>query len=102
MSFFQEIKDLFTNEIVNSPQYQVALKIKDLMIADILSPNINFSFNYILKDDDFVDLNNKEYEHNVIILCLNLILGFEVEKIDNGINKGISIIMKNFLQTKNL
>jgi hypothetical protein len=35
MSCFQEIKTLFTNEIVNSPQYTVATKIKNLIIQDI-------------------------------------------------------------------
>ena len=36
MSFNAAIKELFTNEIIGSPQYQVALKIKDLIINDII------------------------------------------------------------------
>jgi len=93
MSSFQEIKILFTNEIINSPQYQIGLKIKDLLIADIQAPKINYSFIYEFQPQDYQDINNKEYEENIIVLTLKLILGFEVEHIQGG----IVIIMKHFL-----
>lgn len=93
MSSFDEIKALFTNEIVSSPQYQVALKIKNLLIQDIIAPNIDYTFSYKLQDTDYVDINNKDYENVVIILSLKIILGVEVE-----INMGyVIVIMDKFL-----
>ncbi len=94
MSSFEEIKGLFTNEIINSPQYQVALKIKNLVIADIQSPNINFNFQYQLEDIDYVNINNKNNEEYIMIFALKLILGFFVEII----NGCIIIEMKKFLE----
>jgi hypothetical protein len=97
MSSFQEIKTLFTNEIINSPQYAVAMKIKDLIIADIQAPNIGFTFIYEFKDSDYKDLNNKDYEERVIVFALKLILGIDAELFNNGMNRGIVIVMKKFL-----
>ena len=97
MSSFEEIKGLLTNEIKNSHQYLVASKIKNLIIEDILAPNVNFSFSYMFEDNDFVDINNKQYEINVIMFALKIILGFDVERIDTGIDYGVIIIMNKFL-----
>jgi len=96
MSSFQEIKTLFTNEIINSPQYAVAMKIKDLIIADIQAPNIGFTFIYEFKDSDYKDLNNKDYEERVIVFALKLILGVDIELFQN-MSRGIVIIMDKFL-----
>ncbi len=94
MSNFEEIKNLFTNEIINSPQYQIAIKIKNLLVQDIIAPNINYSFSYLLTNEDYVDVNNKDYENVIICMALKLILGFEVE-----INMGsVIIVMKKFLE----
>lgn len=93
MSSFQQIKGLFTNEIINSPQYQIGLKIKDLIITDIQEPKINYSFIYEFQPGDYQDINNKEHEENIIILALKLILGFEVEHIHGA----IVVIMNKFL-----
>jgi hypothetical protein len=98
MTSFEEIKNLFTTELVNSPQYLVATKIKNLIIADILAPNINYSFSYMFVDSDYVDINNKDYEENIICLSLKVILGVEGELINNGIYRGVNIIMKKFLE----
>jgi hypothetical protein len=98
MSSFEEIKNLFTNEIINSPQYLVATKIKNLMIQDIIAPSINYSFTYLFVESDYVDINNKDYEEIIMCMALKLILGFEVELINNGINRGINVIMKKFLE----
>ena len=98
MSSFEEIKNLFTNELINSPQYLVATKIKNLIIADILAPNVNYSFSYIFVDSDYVDVNNKDYEDNIIWLCLKVILGVEIELINNGMFRGVNIIMEKFLE----
>jgi hypothetical protein len=97
MSNYNEIKTLFTNEIMNSPQYQIALKIKNLLIEEINAPNIDFSFCYNFQDSDYIDINNKEYEENIIYLGLKIILGVEVELFNNGMNRGVIIVMKHFL-----
>jgi hypothetical protein len=85
MSSFQQIKTLFTNEIINCPQYQLGLKIKELIIADIQAPKIKCSFIYEFQPEDYQDLNSKEDEENITVLALQLILGFEVEHIQGGI-----------------
>lgn len=93
MSSFEEIKDLFINEIKNNFHYQVALKIKDLIINDILTPNINFNFRYDLISSDYLDLNNKDREEQLILMSLKIVLGFDVI-----INNGCIIIdMTKFL-----
>lgn len=94
MSYFEEIKGLFINEIMNSPQYQLGLKIKDLIKQDIITPNINFSFIYQLQNTDYIDINNKEHEETILKMALKVILGFQVE-----INMGsVIVIMDKFLQ----
>lgn len=93
MSSFQQIKELFTNEIINSPQYQIGLKIKDLIITDIQEPKINYSFIYEFQPEDYQDINNKEHEENITVLALKLILGFQVEHIQGG----IVVVMDKFL-----
>ena len=94
MSSFEEIKGLFTNEIINSPQYLVATKIKNLIIQDIITPNINFSFSYLLENSDYVDINNKDKEEIIIKMALKILLGFEVE-----INMGcVIVVMDKFLE----
>ena len=96
MSSFQEVSELFKNEILNSPQYQIGLKIKNMLIQDIQAPHINFKFMYQLQNSDYVDINNKEQEEQVLIFSLKLILGFDVN-IYNGL---VVIVMSNFIQTQ--
>ena len=93
MSSFQEIKTLFTTEITNSPQYVVATKIKDLLIQDIVAPNIDYTFIYQLQETDYIDLNNKPAEEIIITMALKLILGIDIEII----NGQVIIIMNKFL-----
>ena len=93
MSSFTEIKDLLTTEIINSPQYAVAVKVKNLIIADILAPNVSANFIYTLEDSDYVDVNNKDIENQSINLALKVVLGLDVE-VDMGM---IVIPMKKFL-----
>jgi hypothetical protein len=96
MSSFSEIKNLFVSEILNTPQYQVALKIKNLLIQDILAPNLNLTFIYIFQAEDYTS-SNKDYEENIIFYSLKLILGFEVDFYNDGNNRGVLVVMKNFL-----
>jgi hypothetical protein len=97
MSSFDEIKGLLISEILNTPQYQVALKIKELLVKDILAPNLNLTFIYIFKPEDY-STSNKDYEENVIVDSLKLILGFEVGLYNDGNSRGILVVMKNFLR----
>ena len=94
MSFNAAIKELFTNEIIGSPQYQVALKIKDLIINDIVTPNINFLFTYTLQPGDYVNIENQANEEQIITMALKLILGFDVE-INN---QQVIIVMNKLLE----
>ena len=94
MSFNAEIKGLFTNEIISSPQYQIGLKIKDLIINDIVTPNINFLFTYTLQTEDYEDVENQEHEEQIIVMALKLILGFDVE-INN---QQVIIVMNKLLE----
>lgn len=93
MSYFDEIKGLFTTEITNSAQYALGIKIKDLLKADIIAPNIDFKFIYNLSDSDYIDINNKEQEEQILIFCLKLILGIDIEII----NKMVIIPLNKFL-----
>jgi hypothetical protein len=85
MSSFDEIKGLFSTELSNSPQFLVATKIKNLIIENIITPKIDIFFTYVLVDSDYTDITNKQYENEIIILCMKLILGIKVEigNIDN-------------------
>jgi hypothetical protein len=96
MSSFEEIKSIFVAEILNTPQYQVALKIKDLLIEDILAPHLNLTFTYVFQDADY-STPDKDHEENIIIFSLKLILGFDVDLWNDGNNRGILVVMKNFL-----
>lgn len=79
MTSFQEIKDLFTSEIINTPQYQIAVKIKNLIIQDIIQPNVNFYFSYELQNSDYTDNDSRSNENQIILMSLRLILGFDCE-----------------------
>ncbi len=93
MSYFNEIKGMFTTELTNSSQYVLGLKIKDLLKADIIAPNINYSFKYYLEDSDYININDKEHEEVILIFCLKLILGVNVE-INNRL---VIVVMKDFI-----
>ncbi len=93
MSSFEEIKGLLTNEILSSPQYTLAVKIKDLIKADILAPNINCNFIYTLQDSDYIDINNKNKEEQILNMALKIVLGLDIE-ISMG---SVVVVMKQFL-----
>ena len=95
MSAFDEIKGLFTTELTNCPQYLVATKIKNLIIQDILAPNIDIIFTYKIEDAEYIDINNKEKENRIIILCLKCILGITVDISYN--DNIVAIDMQKFL-----
>ncbi len=91
---FENVQVLLTNEVINSPQYAVAVKVKDMIIADILAPNVSANFIYTLEDSDYVDINNKDKEDQIISMALKIVFGFDIE-----VNMGmIVIIMNKFLK----
>ncbi len=96
MSSFDEIKLLFSTELRNSPQFLVATKIKNLIIENILAPKIDIYFTYQLLDTDYVDITNKQYENDIIILCMKLLLNITVEI--GNIDNMLVIDMSKFLE----
>ena len=91
---FENVQVLLTNEVINSPQYAVAVKVKDMIIADILAPNVSANFIYTLEDSDYVDINNKDKEDQIINMALKIVFGFDIE-VSMGM---IVIIMNKFLK----
>jgi len=87
MSCYDEIKQLFSNEIVNCPQYSLCLNIKDKIIEEINTPKVSEFVYYNL------DVSTTDEDINNLKLCSILIFGFEFE-----INNYLVIInMKKFL-----
>jgi hypothetical protein len=72
MSSKEEIKVAFTAELKNIPEYQVILNIKQLIMNEIETPNINRRVVY-----DF-DRSMTYEERNNIILCGIVEFGFEI------------------------
>ena len=89
MSSKQEIKDLFTVELVNSPQYQIVLTIKQIILNEIATPNIQgqvvYNFEYLQSD----------YDLEVIKMCMILVFGFSTNNLSSS---GIIIEMSDFLK----
>jgi hypothetical protein len=88
MSSKQEIKDAFTAELKNTPQYQIVLDIKKAILDDIARPNIQ---PYVF----FPTSNQSIEEREIIKLCMLVEFGFYTNNITES---GVIIIdMKNFL-----
>ncbi len=85
----QYIKDLFTNEILNSEEYQTVLKIKNAIINEIQTPSIVEKFIYNFETPQ------TENQRNIIKLAMIIEFGFY----SNDMNENTIIIdMKNFLE----
>lgn len=82
------IKDLFTNEILNSEEYQTVLKIKIAIINEIQSPSIVEQFVYNFETPQ------SETQRNNIKLAMIIEFGFFT---DNMNENTIMIDMKQFL-----
>ena len=88
MSSKQEIKDAFSNELMNTPQYQIVLDIKKKILDEIAAPNILSYVNY----EFITEQTDKEIQ--IIKLC------FIIEFGNNPIvitNKNVGIDMSYFL-----
>jgi hypothetical protein len=88
MSSKQEIKDLFTTELINTPQYQLVLNVKQLILNEIATPNIQRSVVY--KYD--APISKEEVE--IVKMCFLIEFGYLIDNI-NEIN--LVVDMAKFL-----
>ena len=88
MSSKQEIKTAFTVELMATPQYQIVLKIKQLIFDEIARPNIN---QYVIYN--YETPQNREEQQN-IKMCMILEFGFSTENIGEN---SVVINMIDFL-----
>ena len=90
MSSKNLIKDLFIAEIKNTPEYQIVLQIKQFILNEIATPNIQEIVVY-----NFETPLSKEQINN-IKLCMIVEFGFSTE---NMSMYSIIIDMKQFLES---
>ena len=88
MSSKQEIKDLFTAELLNTNQYQIILAIKQLILTDISIPNIQAQVLYNFETPQ------TDYDIEVIKMCMIIEFGFSTNNISSNC---IIINMADFL-----
>jgi hypothetical protein len=88
MSSKQQIKDLFTEELKNTPQYQIVLTIKQIILNEIATPNIlpQVIYNFETPQTD--------ESINIIKLCMIIEFGFDTNNISCN---AVIIDMSNFL-----
>jgi hypothetical protein len=88
MSSKQQIKDLFTTELINTPQYQIVLAIKQIILNEIATPNILSQVIYNF------ETQQTDEEINIIKLCMIIEFGFDTNNISSN---SVVIDMKQFL-----
>ena len=89
MSSKQEIKMAYEAELKTTPQYQIVLNIKSLILQKISEPSIQSLVIY-----NFETLQDDE-ERNTLKQCMIMEFGFET----NNMNESCCIIeMKKFLE----
>ena len=88
MTSKQEIKTAFTTELMATPQYQIVLKIKQLILDEIARPNIN---QYVIYN--YETPQNREEQQN-IKMCMILEFDFSTENISEN---SVVIDMMDFL-----
>ncbi len=88
MSSKQDIKDLFITELKNTPEYLIVLAIKQRIINEILTPNIQNQviFNF--------ETEQSKYSQGVISMCGLIEFGFKLENISE---MAVIIDMDKFL-----
>jgi hypothetical protein len=84
----QEIKDLFVAELKNTPQYQIVLTLKQIILNEIATPSIQSQVLYNFETPQ------SNYDIEVIKMCLTVEFGFSTDNINES---WMSIDMKNFL-----
>ena len=88
MTSKEEIKTAFIAELKNTPQYQIILTIKQIIMDDIVRPNVQQRILYNF--DRYVESEEQE----IIKMCSIIEFGFEPAFINESY---IDIQMKNFL-----
>ena len=73
-----EIKNAFILELKNTPQYMIVLDIKQLIMAEILAPNIQSQVIYNF------ERSQTDEEVSVIKMCILIEFGFETNNISNN------------------
>jgi hypothetical protein len=89
MSSKQEIKDAFILELKNTPQYQIVLNIKQVILNEIETPKVESQVIY-----NFETIQTDE-EVGIIRMCMIIEFGFDTNNISNN---AVIIDMKKFLQ----
>jgi hypothetical protein len=84
----QEIKDAFTLELKNTPEYQIVLNIKQIIMAEILAPNVQSQVIYTFL------IPQTDEQINVIKMCMIIEFGFSTNNISNN---AVIVDMINFL-----
>lgn len=87
MSSKEEIKVLFTQEICNTQEYQIALNIKNYIIQQINEPNIQETVVYMFPNPLTKD------SQEILKMALTVLFGFYGLVNENG----VVIDMKKFL-----
>jgi hypothetical protein len=88
MTSKQEIKDLFVAELLNTPQYQIVLTLRQIILNEISVPNVQSQVIY-----NFETLQS-EYDIEIIQMCMLLEFGFKTHNISSN---SVIIDMSNFL-----
>jgi hypothetical protein len=88
MSSKQEIKDLFVAELKNTPQYQIVLILRQIILNEIATPNIQAQVIYNFETPQ------SEYDIEVIKMCMTVEFGFTTNNISSN---SVIIDMYNFL-----
>ncbi len=75
MTSKQEIKNLFTAELLNTPQYQLVLKVKQLILNQIATPNVQRQVIY-----NYDEPITKE-EVEIVKMCFLIEFGYLIANI---------------------
>jgi hypothetical protein len=88
MSSKEQIKDAFTLELKNTPEYQIVLDMKSVIMAQILAPNVQSQVIYNFSS------SQTDEQVNVIKMCMIIEFGFTTNNISNN---AVIIDIINFL-----
>jgi hypothetical protein len=89
MTSKQEIKNLFTAELLNTPQYQLVLKVKQLILDQIATPNVQRQVIY-----NYDEPITKE-EVEIVKMCFLIEFGYLIANIGE---MGLVVDMVKFLE----
>lgn len=89
MSSKEEIKNAFVNELKNTPEYQIVLLIKQIILNEIATPSIQNQVIYNFETEQ------SKYSQGVISMCSLIEFGF---KLDNMSETSVIIDMNKFLE----